>query len=177
MTVTRNFEHFVTFDFNITFLKDGIFFIKGEYHFLVKSTTIYVVPLSLQITQITLIKRKPMVRKTNCGVQTWPITKNVALPLKLTNSMFPLSVLKVYKNTGRVFLMESRFRNVIGKFSAFYNPAENCTMCICIFQKVVLEILITFHWRSRLTVCGFGLLTKFPKGAYENFGKFPGRAL
>ena len=69
MTVTRNFESFVT-DPNITFLNDKNFFQKWEYHFLVKSTKIYVVPVSLEITQITLIKRKPVLRKTSCGVQT-----------------------------------------------------------------------------------------------------------
>ena len=86
--------------------------------------------------------------------------------------MFPVSVLRIYKNTGRVFFMESDFRKVRGKFSAFYNPVENCTMCICICQKVALEILINFHWRSRLSVCGFGLLTKFLKGVLENSRKF-----
>ena len=46
MTVTRNFESFVT-DPNIAFLNDKKFFQKWEYHFLVKSTKIYVVPVSL----------------------------------------------------------------------------------------------------------------------------------
>ena len=39
-------------------------------------STIYIVPISYKTDHM-----KPMLRQTNCEVQTWPMTKNVVVPL------------------------------------------------------------------------------------------------
>ena len=62
--------------------------------------------------------------------------------------MIPVSVLRTFKITGRVSLVESLFIKASKVASVFYNSAENYVKCISMFRR---EALLEISRNSLLT--------------------------
>ena len=77
MTITGNSECFQYFNFETISLKNTNKPKKLEYRFLAESTKIEKATFTYKIA----LSEAPMLRQTECGVQTGPITKNRVLPV------------------------------------------------------------------------------------------------